>query len=460
MADWKVVALPPELRQAWLETRSGMQWTQPGLTSYLYQTMNQDGGDSVFWFTPDITTLAFDGRRIWANPDYLFALPLRRRIFAGFHEVMHGIMRHCEQLHWHIRGNHPVVWKHHSMPFDKKRCMYAMDYVVNATLVESDVGELDERWLYDPAIATSRSSWQEAYYKLWQQDQASQPQQQPQQQPGGQGPPPPPGQGAAPPPPPPPGNTPGSNDPDLEGPQDYHAEPGTSQGKAPDDAGVAVSDAEQRVALKAALVAAEMAGKMPGALARLFGEAIEPKVPWQDHLQGMLARGMGGGGYNTRKADRRFVMRRIYTPARSGKGCNTIVVVGDCSGSIYRVPQLIDRIFSETRGVLEQAKPRQIVLIWCDAKIQRIDMIGDPADLEVTWRQGTTGGGGTKFTPPFKWVDENLDNVDALVYFTDGESSFYPDKAPDYPVVWGHIGKPAHKYPWGARVDIPTDGTA
>jgi predicted metal-dependent peptidase len=47
------------------------------------------------------------------------------------------------------------------------------------------------------------------------------------------------------------------------------------------------------------------------------------------------------------------------------------------------------------------------------------------------------GRGGTTFTEPFKWVEENLrdDRPQALIYLTDMYGNF-PANRPDYPVIW------------------------
>ena len=49
------------------------------------------------------------------------------------------------------------------------------------------------------------------------------------------------------------------------------------------------------------------------------------------------------------------------------------------------------------------------------------------------------GGGGTAFNPPFnlfnEWSDE-VENVQAFIYFTDGYGRVDADVEPDVPVIW------------------------
>jgi len=53
----------------------------------------------------------------------------------------------------------------------------------------------------------------------------------------------------------------------------------------------------------------------------------------------------------------------------------------------------------------------------------------DALDLDI-W-----GGGGTSFDPIFKYIEENNDDVQALIYMTDGEGRVTHDEPP-FPVLW------------------------
>jgi predicted metal-dependent peptidase len=108
---------------------------------------------------------------------------------------------------------------------------------------------------------------------------------------------------------------------------------------------------------------------------------LEPYVSWMDQITASMARKVGSGSYDYRRADRRLILRDIFAPSRSGHGAGTIVVAVDSSGSIYGVPKLIERFFAETSGVLTDLKPRKIWLLWCDSEVKRVDDINDEMDL-------------------------------------------------------------------------------
>jgi len=61
------------------------------------------------------------------------------------------------------------------------------------------------------------------------------------------------------------------------------------------------------------------------------------------------------------------------------------------------------------------------------------------------------GGGGTRFTPVFDWVEKQDMQPDLLVYFTDAEGEF-PKQAPPYPVIW--LVKGRQTVPWGQRIQL------
>jgi predicted metal-dependent peptidase len=51
----------------------------------------------------------------------------------------------------------------------------------------------------------------------------------------------------------------------------------------------------------------------------------------------------------------------------------------------------------------------------------------------------------------FDWVGRQDRAPELLLYFTDAEGSF-PDRTPDYPVVW--LVKGREPVPWGQRIQL------
>jgi predicted metal-dependent peptidase len=244
----------------------------------------------------------------------------------------------------------------------------------------------------------------------------------------------------------------GPNGPSGKG-FDKHLAPGTSQGKDPGKAAGSRNEAEWKTNVAAAANAAKAMGKLPAGLERLLGEILNPQVDWKEHIQALMARKLGSGSYNWQAPDRRMIARDIYVPGRSGYGAGTVVVAADTSGSIG--PKELDMFFAEMAGILEDIKPKRLVIMWCDARVDRVDECEDAGDLNTIRAQKVPGGGGTSFIPVFDEIEKLGLIPEALVYLTDGYGSF-PKTPPAYPTIWGSITpKGSVTYPFGDVVLVP-----
>jgi predicted metal-dependent peptidase len=226
--------------------------------------------------------------------------------------------------------------------------------------------------------------------------------------------------------------------------------PGASKGKEPQTAAKERNQAEWDMHIAAAANLQRLQGKMPAGLERVFQEVLVPAVDWKDKIRALFARKLGTGSYDWKKPDRRLIVRDIYTPARSGYGAGTVVVGVDTSGSISS--KEVDMFLAEVGGILEDVKPRELHLCWCDAALHRTDICDSPSDLYVIRAKGAPGGGGTSFKPVFDYVADNDLRPDCIVYLTDGHGDF-PSYKPECPMIWASIDK--KEYPWGDVVMIP-----
>jgi predicted metal-dependent peptidase len=462
---YKKIKLNPEGLRRWSNTKTRFQWSVPAFTHLLYKMLNPDDHDQIALFTRDVPTLATDGRRLIVNPEYLFGLTDKQQVFAVCHEVEHAMYMHPLSTYVHMTQQLPVLWQGKSLPFHPKIANYARDYCINAELVAAKIGEIHPSWLYDEKIAVSGTCWQEAYHRIFEECEAasggarSEPGKGEQAKQEGSG-------GDQLPQDPSDQDTTGAN-PRMEAGQfDKHLPPGASDQKEPHDSSMQPDPQRWQQAIAGAITVGQAAGTMPASLLKQFETLLKPNVPWQDHIQGLLRRKVNGSGYDFRRLDRRLITRGIGAPGKSGHGCGTVVVGADSSGSIYAVPQLIERVFAEVAGMLEELNPRQLVVMWCDAEVQRVDVIEDPQDLAECYYKGASGGGGTRFMPVFEKIDElELEDVDAVVYLTDNENSdrdaLAAMGAPEYPVIWAILeGDYPEEVPFGDVVRIPTDGSA
>jgi predicted metal-dependent peptidase len=408
------VELSDANKRKWIETRSALLWKCPAFTHILFSMLNPTKGELAALFTVDIPVAATDGSNLILNPDTFFKYSLDERVFIVAHEILHCILNHCVVTMPMKRSQQVKYADGTVLPYDHKRMNIAMDLVINDTLIADKIGKFPPDGCHDPNLVTRADNFVDAYRKVYDDEQK-----------GGGG-----GKGS--------GGQSGF---------DTILDPGTGQGQDPAQAAQGRSQTEWDTAVAAALSSAKMQGKLPANLERLLGEIVDPTVPWQDHIRAFFARRVGAGGYNWRKPDRRLILRDIYAPQRAGNGCGTIVVAVDTSGSIGQ--RELDVFFGEMRGILDDLRPQQVHVVWCDAKVHHVDTVDD--SMEIAGLK-PHGGGGTAFEPVFDWISDQSEQPDALVYLTDGLGSF-PKSAPPYPVIWGNIHK-GSKYPFGDVVDI------
>lgn len=409
------VDLTSEQERAWDNARSAFLWSCPAFSAIFYNLMNNAGSKHIAYFTKDVPIAATDGSNLILNPETFFKLHLKEQVFVIAHEVAHAIFNHCVIGHG-LKTRGKVSYPDGStLPYDHGTMNIAMDLVINDMLVEAKVGQKVDNCYHDTSIATMNDSVIDAYKKVFDDQQKG----------GGKS-----GKGAG---------------------FDQHLAPGSSTGQDPHTAAGARNDAQWNASVAAALESERLRGTLPGAFQRLLKEITEPVVDWKDKIAAMMARKLGSGSYSWRRPDRALIVRDVYAPGRTGFGCDTVVIAVDTSGSIGE--KELNMFFGEMSGILEDARPKNLYVIWCDAKVHRVDQVEDAADLPALRAKGAPGGGGTAFEPVFKEIEDMGLVPEALVYLTDGMGSF-PARAPRYPVIWGNIYA-GSKYPFGEVIDIP-----
>lgn len=435
-SNFKEVELSVADDKLWQETRSALLWQAPAFTYLLINMMSDKAKRSnyaVFTEEAPFPVAATDGRYMLLKPSTYFKnYTLPERVFIACHEVCHCMFNHCGMLLIWRRTGVVKLAGGKSLPFVEAIMQMAMDYVINAVLVESKIGKAPKDCLYDPTIATGMDSVVDTYAKLMKDSRikiikvkvpASQT-----------------------------GDGQGEGEMEIgerDGKRsfDQHLNPGSREGQNPTDADQQRSETAWRTAVNSALDAAKAQGKMPGALERLMREVVNPKIPWAEKVRGWANRKLGAGSSNWRRADRRLIVRDIYAPSRSSYACDLVVAGIDTSGSIGNAELKV--FFGELRGVLDELRPRELHIVWCDATVHKVDIVTEMDDI---YKLKPKGGGGTDFRPVFDYVDKLGKQPDALIYLTDLLGAF-PAKQPRYPVLWGRTMKNVNP-PWGEVVDV------
>jgi predicted metal-dependent peptidase len=132
--------------------------------------------------------------------------------------------------------------------------------------------------------------------------------------------------------------------------------------------------------------------------------------------------------YRLFPANKRYLSLGVALPALSGSKVKIVIAI-DSSGSIDG--SLLSKFLSAVESIMNTFSNFEIDLLIADAKVQEhyILYAGDELSYDIK------GGGGTNFENTFIYIDENIEDVTLLLYFTDGFGKF-PNDESNFDTVW------------------------
>jgi len=170
-------------------------------------------------------------------------------------------------------------------------------------------------------------------------------------------------------------------------------------------------------------------GDLPSELQRLIKEEnLDPPLPWFVLLRDFVER-TARNDYSWSRPNPRYFSRNLVLPSLISDELPEVAIVIDTSGSIDE--QALAYFAQEVSNVFE-AYDTTLRVLHCDTKVHKEEEF-TRADLPLSMKP--VGGGGTNFAPAFEYIEEKGHTPVCMIYFTDMYGSF-PDKAPDYPVMW------------------------
>lgn len=157
-------------------------------------------------------------------------------------------------------------------------------------------------------------------------------------------------------------------------------------------------------------------------------EITEPVIDWKSYLRRFASTSPKVFTKKTRhKPNKRF----YGNPALKIKQQKRTLVAIDTSGSVSDEEVL--EFFNEIHHMHKTGT--QVTVVECDAVIQRVyDYNGKLENITVK------GRGGTDFEPVFKYLFENRNKFNNLIYLTDGECNA-PQTQVMKPILWVHSSK-------------------
>ena len=331
-------------------------------------------------------TLATDGKNFYYNSEFVLGLGNIDKVIFGFaHEVLHCIYDHIPRT-----GER-----------DKKLSNIAQDYVINADLVQHNVGQkIDEvEIIYDPKYY----GWgfEEVYDELYENAEKI------------------------------------DIEELFERLLDDHLEPGDGDDDSDSNGGDGDGDGdddvskkrpkltkEQRDAIKeemreAVLQAAQSsgAGNLPGGVQRLVNNLTNPKMDWRS-LINMKIPSLQKNDYTYRRVNKKYAQQGIIMPGMDQQESIDVCIAVDTSGSISQ--KTLEEQVSEVLGIMEMYDEFTIRIWQFDTAVYGYaeftkDTASDILHYEVK------GGGGTDFDVNWTFMKEQGIEPELFIMFTDGE---------------------------------------
>ncbi len=212
---------------------------------------------------------------------------------------------------------------------------------------------------------------------------------------------------------------------DQDKPGEVRDAPAATEDTAEDTTGE--EDAWKQAVRQAAQMA-DSQGKLPGGLKRELDKVAQARVDWRSVLR-RFSQEAARSDYSWSTPNRRYLALGLYLPALCNREMGPLVIGVDTSGSIDDT--LLALFAAEIQSVVEETQPRRTHVVYCDARVQRVDVFerGDPVVLHHA------GGGGTNFRPLFQMLDTLEEPAVCVVYLTDLYGTF-PAEDPGVPTLW------------------------
>lgn len=191
-------------------------------------------------------------------------------------------------------------------------------------------------------------------------------------------------------------------------------------------------------------------GLLPGNVASLVSDdELEATVDWKRVLLDYVTQ-VFGGEQQWLPPSRRYVWKKLYLPSRAKKKSIEIVLAIDTSASTTTdLPDFL----AELRGMVNAFGEYKLTIIQCDFDIHSVKVYSNDEPLPEAGLE-FHGFGGTSFLPPFKYVEEKMEEPPTVfIYLTDGFGDA-PQTEPDYPVIWCITENGTKPTTWGLEVRI------
>lgn len=254
----------------------------------------------------------------------------------------------------------------------------------------------------------------------------------------------------------------GDQNQDNDGEQDQDNDDQNQQDDKDPGAGIEVQDsptaktdtqkkeeeAKIKQQLAQAAAVAKKRGTMPGELQQLVENLLKAKVNWIEVLARFIT-DVARNDYTFTRPNARYLHTGFFLPSLYNEEPGNVIFILDVSGSVMSVIDLVNQFAGELQEVCQFIKS-PLTVIYVNTEVTGTQEIEHDEPVKLDFK----AGGGTYFSPGFNYIAEHGLEPKAVVYLTDGDCNEYPERAPDYPVLWAVYNNNNFNPPFGEVIEV------
>ncbi len=192
-----------------------------------------------------------------------------------------------------------------------------------------------------------------------------------------------------------------------------------AQGQALSEAELQAERERWETAAVQAAVQAEQAGDSDGGILRMLGKERDAGVSFEQYIRLFVASTCAINPHWGKRSRRSHALP-FYLPGQRSESAGAIVIGVDVSGSID--DDLLATFERALQAAHAELRPEKLLVLYVDTKSRaEAQEIGRYDDVAFD-RELCKGGGGTRFDPVFKYVDEQREageRIAGVIYLTD-----------------------------------------
>ena len=181
-------------------------------------------------------------------------------------------------------------------------------------------------------------------------------------------------------------------------------------------------------------------GSVPSWATKWYDENFVPQNSWDfnDAFSEVIQSTFGDVAYTRKRVLTKYIPHNVYLPGTIRQGYGTVVFSIDTSGSMS-AESLADCVAQVVELVEKYEFSSYRVITWAIDVADSDSLISSDEVLEYV-KNAPTDRGGTSPVKFFEYLRDNVQDVDLIVVFTDGDTMYQKDKLighdPNIPVFW------------------------